>query len=552
MSRADSISEPSIRSTPSSWLPATLTAAVVLPLVAVSQFIAHLNDAVLDDHLFGYFGWRLSEGASLYRDVWDHKPPGMFWINALGFLVSGGTYAGVVVLCVITQFVTLALFFVAANRLYRRGTGALLTIFAAVYLTHSRFFGGGNRSETYLAAFEMAFVVFYLAGWRRDRSWCWLAAGISGGMALLVKQTGFAAMAAALFHLVVLAFIGKLSFATFRRRAGLIAAGAGSIVLACVGILAVQGVLTDAWQAMVSANRVYLSIDHSGMGENTWWIRLQNSELALLKLPIILALATLARAVARSWMRRPSGEDEHGFIQACPSGLTFLGIWLFLSLSGPIVGPLASPHYMQPVTPPLLLFGGAFVNSLLLETGLLDTLRRKALTVLLLIIAVYFGGDAVVEQCQKASIVYWARRPQFENGRFIVEPTAAERIGEEIRRRTKPEDRIQCWDYLPGVCLAARRATTSRFPDHLRAEWAAQAGIGRPEEFVEALQSAPPAMIVMGSRSERQLAHLADDETVDTQRAARFILDHYRPMPELTRENIMVLRRRESLRSPPG
>lgn len=61
----------------------------VLPCIAVSQFTAHLENAVLDDHLFAYFGWRIWNGAALYVDVWDHKPPGMFWLNALGFLIGG-------------------------------------------------------------------------------------------------------------------------------------------------------------------------------------------------------------------------------------------------------------------------------------------------------------------------------------------------------------------------------------------------------------------------------------------------------------------------------
>src|SRR6266540_2677685 len=36
-----------------------------------------------DQALFAYFGERIAHGAGLYVDVWDVKPPGIFWIYAV-------------------------------------------------------------------------------------------------------------------------------------------------------------------------------------------------------------------------------------------------------------------------------------------------------------------------------------------------------------------------------------------------------------------------------------------------------------------------------------
>ena len=85
---------------------ATLRRAAVAPLwrlAAVTHWPAVLAAAVTvvlamptlnyvygpDQALFAYFGNRLAHGAGLYVDVWDVKPPGIFWIYALITRIPG-------------------------------------------------------------------------------------------------------------------------------------------------------------------------------------------------------------------------------------------------------------------------------------------------------------------------------------------------------------------------------------------------------------------------------------------------------------------------------
>jgi 4-amino-4-deoxy-L-arabinose transferase-like glycosyltransferase len=99
--------------TQTSW-PILITAMVllILPIVTLSQLAAHNRVDVVDDQMFGYFGWRIAHGATVYEDVWDNKPPGIYWINALGFLIGGDSYAGVIFLCALAVVVMLVCFFV--------------------------------------------------------------------------------------------------------------------------------------------------------------------------------------------------------------------------------------------------------------------------------------------------------------------------------------------------------------------------------------------------------------------------------------------------------
>ena len=58
-----------------------------------------------DPGVFLYIGWRILNGELPYRDIWDHKPPFIFYINALGLAITKNSQWGVWLL----EFVSLSL-----------------------------------------------------------------------------------------------------------------------------------------------------------------------------------------------------------------------------------------------------------------------------------------------------------------------------------------------------------------------------------------------------------------------------------------------------------
>ena len=134
---------------------------LIAPIVTLSQLAAHNRIDVVDDQMFGYFGWRIAHGAVAYQDVWDNKPPGIYWTNALGFLIAGGeSYGGVIALCVLAVGISLASFLLISASVYFRGAAAAATVLASFFLTHGFFQGATNRTETFLMAFELAMNVY--------------------------------------------------------------------------------------------------------------------------------------------------------------------------------------------------------------------------------------------------------------------------------------------------------------------------------------------------------------------------------------------------------
>lgn len=66
-----------------------LTCGVLVAVaVTVNASAVHGRQNLADSHLFGYYGWCVSQGARPYLDVWDNKPPGIWWVNAAAVVIS--------------------------------------------------------------------------------------------------------------------------------------------------------------------------------------------------------------------------------------------------------------------------------------------------------------------------------------------------------------------------------------------------------------------------------------------------------------------------------
>src|SRR3990172_9620810 len=60
-----------------------------------------------DSGVFLYVAWRFLNGDIPYRDVWDHKPPLIYFVDALGLTLTPASQLGVWFLQVIFIFFTL-------------------------------------------------------------------------------------------------------------------------------------------------------------------------------------------------------------------------------------------------------------------------------------------------------------------------------------------------------------------------------------------------------------------------------------------------------------
>jgi hypothetical protein len=200
-----------------------------------------------DAGVFFYAAQRLLEGGAPYRDVWDHKPPGVYFVDALGLALGGR--AGVW----LVQIVFLAAAAVLGYRALRREfgetpafVGSLAWLVASPRLFLER--GQTNFVEFFALPLQFGALLLYTGRLTWQRA---LAIGVLGGAAFLFKPTVIGIWLA----------IGVVTLVSRRRAAlaplALIATGVLIPVAAVAVWAAARGVLGEMVDQALVYNRAY-------------------------------------------------------------------------------------------------------------------------------------------------------------------------------------------------------------------------------------------------------------------------------------------------------
>jgi hypothetical protein len=169
------------------WVMSGISILVFIVLFAYSPVHAG-KTPVHDLGIFLYFGSRIDAGAIPYRDLWDHKPPLVFYIDALGLFLSNNSIWGVWVL----EFISALSGGLLAYRLLKPNLGLWPALFALVGFTLALpvILEGGNLTEEYAIPFQF-FGLFCFLFFNKSGKHIWPAVfcGWAFIMAMMLKQT---------------------------------------------------------------------------------------------------------------------------------------------------------------------------------------------------------------------------------------------------------------------------------------------------------------------------------------------------------------------------
>lgn len=504
--------------------------AVLALGVVLNQSAVHWRENIVDSDLFAYYGWCVEQGARPYLDVWDNKPPGIWWLNAAALRLCGPGVGSDLLLGSAALVVTLLAFVGAARAAYHRSLLAPAVLVAVVLLTHLTFECGGNRTETFVVACETTAVAAYLRWRRRQRGGWLILAGLAAGAAPWFKQSGAAVAVAVALHLAWAQWRTRRWRAAWRPWALL---GGGLLVPQCAAAaaLASQGALAAAAYAVGGFNQAYFAA-----GDATW-VRLDR--VLRVYAPLLELLAgVLALAggglICALWPRggrvRPSAPPRRGV------GLFW--IWFLLAFYLACVGPGRRGHHLMPALPALGLLALYPLHALAGRRGLWARVTaRPSVACVVVLVASVLGGVAwasLVEarRCWHAK-THWCALQR-------AVPSPCELQGAEIARRTTPDQTIYVWGWSPGTYRYALRRAASRY-----ATLEKRGQVGEWARFildgVEAdLQRAPPALFIISTGDLAALRAAAAESGF-----ARWVCAAYEPVAHVA--GMELLRRRGDL-----
>jgi hypothetical protein len=224
--------------------------AMLLPYSPANQVFPSRDSGV-----FLYTGWRILNGEIPYHDVWDHKPPVIFYLDALG-LSLGGTW-GVWSLEVISLGIAAGIGYFLYKRMFGLFTATLilfLWLFSLYYVI-----AGGNLTTEYTLPLQFALLLlFYDAESRQRFGWRGFLIGALTGLAFFTRQNAIGISLAIGLYLIATRFWARQP-RRLLAELGPILAGGLMVTVFVVGYFALKGALADFWDSAFVYNFVYIS-----------------------------------------------------------------------------------------------------------------------------------------------------------------------------------------------------------------------------------------------------------------------------------------------------
>lgn len=316
------------RSALTTTLAVTAVCALLLRCVSIAEPLG------IDQSLWASAVRGMSRGQLLYRDVWEQRPPAIYWIYLAAFQIFGWTASTVAWLDILASVATTLLIYAIARTLSNSMTGVVAaSLYAVLTMPAWLYRYGGFLERSVCETFIVVCVgfSFWCAVRFREQTTFALAAGIglAAGAAIVLKPNAVLYLPAVLLWMVL--YRSDTSTACPERASGIARAegacperasgiarveGAGSVIrplvvatLAAAIVPAITiiwlwrlGVLGEARIAIVDFNRFYVTQGFTVGGyalafSKAVWLRMKTEPLWLAGgMASVLVLWDLVRA----------------------------------------------------------------------------------------------------------------------------------------------------------------------------------------------------------------------------------------------------------------
>jgi len=457
----------------SGWVSFLTTAAVFIALRVPSLIEPPTFN---DEGTYSDIGWALDHGAVLYRDVWGHYTPGMYWLGAAINLVNTSVLAFHVVLAAAAAVTVLGIWLFC--RRFASTPVAWAATLAFVILSSLPTLEGDVLYVEVIGAALVVWAVLLVA--RRCSvvtARAGVAAGVMVGGAMLFKPTfGADAVAVAAIPAVIALASGRRPGRPEVRALLSVAAGAVGLLGVAAVALWLGGSLPGLVDVLTHQDEAYLQSANGGGG-----VGVSTSGGTALVLLIMTAtrivLVLLVGSAITWWLVR-----RHHLAASVAAW------WLTWDLAAVVVSALGLAHYAQQMEPALC------VCAALLAARLVQRfpLRRLALAAVTTVVAWAVCVASLIAPTAEASLVVpqslstfvtsivsphvithylgggWERvlgvtsAATYEAG-FGPQPALVHETVSIIDSHSRPGDRVFVWGRVPWAYSLSRRLPAGRY-----------------------------------------------------------------------------------------
>lgn len=473
-----------------------------------------------DTGIWAYFAARLLDGARLYGDLWESKPPGIFWTFAVVQRVFGvGGDRALLWLDAVVTVAVCGVTYATARCVASRGAATLAVSLLSVVMCHRILADWGNNLEKFVAFFEMAalWMIFRWASGRADDSGVassqitrtpihglptqaeesrptrWLLIGLCNGLAATYKQTGI------LLLLILLVGIILRWRAIHAPRPGrammlLLAGAAIPWCIVLVTLLRDQS-LSDFWrQVVVHDLQRATSAEHdrSQLLNAEHWAGVWRH---LLMAGVLFFPAVVGACSSLAVRRRSGGvarAPQHARPGAAPE-VSLITVYAVLATLVFVLAPFGYGHYLLQAAPPAAILVARAFDFAWPSAGQIGSARRvSSLPAVILILAILIGAWQLGEHLRFTLDSRCPPRRAYEMMRVRTQ-----RLVTVVEESSSPGQSVLLWPASHAISYYAGRRTPLEMCQAIDIFNGRVRMLDPPlEEVIRRIEATPPERII--------------------------------------------------------
>jgi hypothetical protein len=455
------------------WL-AFLSIALVFVVLRVPSLVE--PPTFNDEGTYSDIGWALDHGAVLYRDVWGHYPPGVYWLGAAINLVNTSVLTFHLVLSATVALTAWGIWLFC--RRFASTPIAWAATLAFVILSALPTLEGDVLYVEVIGAMLVVGAVLLIARPAGASIRAAIGAGVLVGGAMLCKPTfGADAVAVATIPAIIALASGRRPGPREWRILVAVAAGAMALIAIAALALALGGSLSGLVDVLAHQDEAYLQSASGGGGAGVAPSGGTGIVLLLLTISRILLVLAVGSFVTWRLARR-----NH-------LGASVAAWWLTWGLTAVVVSALGLAHYVQQMAPALCVCAALLAARLVRRLPL----QQFALAVATAVIAWVVAVGALVGPTAEVSLVVpqklstfvtsivsphvithyvgggWERvlglttSAKYEAG-FGSQPALVHATVAVIDAHSRPGDHVFVWGRVPWAYSLSARRPAGRYP----------------------------------------------------------------------------------------
>lgn len=411
---------------------------VLIGVLGVLLPVSPLNMRLVyrDSGMFLYTGWRILNGDLPYLNIWDHKPPVIYYINALGLALTHNSRWGVWLIEVGSLYIAAYI----AYRLIKNIFGQIPALMSSLFWLMSLvlILQGGNFTTEYTLPLQFLALWLFtkLDKYESQKSYFFLI-GLVGAFAFFTKQTTIGLWVGFFIYLAFYRLSQKQGRQYISEVLWMVLGGL-SITLFVFIFFWANGVISQFWDAAFLYNFTYSSRIERSLFFPMFSTFSKRLRPFLISGILPLAITGLVLSVIVLWKNK-EGNLFH-LIRICIITLPIELILIFIPSK-------TFPHYFITLIPTLAIFTASTFHSV-----------SKAATNINIpnsIQYLFFAGIAIIAS--------WNFFHNYLNQVYIYRKFNDDALIQYAILKTTQNDTVLVWGADPSINYFSKRESPTRF-----------------------------------------------------------------------------------------